>query len=269
MVTKNKSLLAGLLGISRKNIYYHEIKPENDKVVKEEINLVHKDNPAYGHKRLALALNYSNNKVRRIMRKFGLHPPRRKRKTVWITQSTDNHHYTNLIKNLTVTKPQQIFVSDLTDLKFKGKNFYLSTIEDVFTREIVSAEISDQHDSVLSLKTIGKIIADKNYPEIFHTDQGREFMAQIVTNLLEKNGVKISVSDKGSPWQNGFKESFFGRFKDETGDLDRFETLGEFAEEIFSFIRYYNHLRIHTVLKMSPYQFKQKYLKPLSQKSDT
>lgn len=269
MAANNKSLIAKLLRINRKRLYYHRVQPQKDEAIKEEIKLVHRDNPAYGHKRLALALNYSNNKMRRVMKKFGIHPPRRKRKTVWITQSTDDHHYTNLIKDLTTTRPKQVFVSDLTYLKFKGKNFYLATIEDIFTREIVSAEISDKHDSNLSLKTINKIVTDNNYPEIFHTDQGKEFMAQAVTGLLEKHGVKISVSDKGSPWQNGFKESFFGRFKDENGDLDRFETLGEFAEEIFSFIRYYNHPRIHTSLKMSPYQFKQKYLESLSQKLDT
>lgn len=170
--------------------------------------------------------------------------------------------------------PGQVFVSDLTYLKFDSKNIYLATIEDIFTREIVSAEISDQHDSNLAIKAIKQAInGNKNghHPEFFHTDQGSEFMAQQVTNYLENNQVKISVSDKGKPWQNGYKESFFGRFKDENGNLDRFETLGELIEEIYSYIWYYNNLRIHTSLKMSPAQFRRKFLdaETVSQKSGT
>lgn len=83
-------------------------------------------------------------------------------------------------------------------------------------------------------------------------------MAQKVTSYLEDNKVKVSVSDKGSPWQNGFKESFYSRFKDENADLNRFDDLGELIEEIYSYINYYNTYRIHTKLRMSPFQFKAK-----------
>ena len=191
------------------------------------------------------------------MVKYGIQPPRRKGQKLWLTRSTDSHHYTNLIKGMVTNKPNQIFVSDLTYLKFQDKNVYLATIEDIFTREIVSANLSDKHDSNLALAAIkGAIELARKTPDVFHCDQGSEFMAEIVTNFLESKGIKISVSDKGSPWQNGYKESFFGRFKDENGDLDRFETLGELVEEIYSYIHYYNHLRIHTSLKMSPIQFK-------------
>lgn len=204
------------------------------------------------------------------MKKFGIKPPRRKVKGKWITVSTDNHSYTNLIKEITPTSPNQIFVSDLTYLKYRGKQFYLATVEDIFTREIMSAQMSDKHNSLLAFSTIKKAI-DKDRPEFFHSDQGTEFMAQIVTGFLEKNGIKVSVSDKGSPWQNGYKESFFGRFKDESGDLNRFETLGELIEEIYSYIYYYNNLRIHTALKMPPIRFKQLYSDrdSLSRKSGT
>lgn len=157
------------------------------------------------------------------------------------------------------TKPNQIFVSDLTYLKFQSKNVYLTTVEDIFTREIVAAELSDQHDSNLALRTIKQVINHDHHPEIFHTDQGSEFMAQMVTNYLESNQVRISVSDKGKPWQNGYKESFFGKFKDENGDLNRFGTLGELVEEIYAYISYHNNFRIHTALKMPPAQFKRQF----------
>lgn len=62
----------------------------------------------------------------------------------------------------------------------------------------------------------------------------------------------LTVSDKASPWQNGYQESFFGKFKDKLGDLDRFETIGELIEAIYQQVYYYNHERIHTALKMLP-----------------
>lgn len=254
------------MGCNRKIIYYQKVGEIKDKLVKDKIDLVHLDNPAYGYRRIAMALGCGKNKAQRIMHKYGIKPPRRKGKKFFLTRSVDNHHYTNLIKKLVANKPNQIFVSDLTYLPFQGKNIYLATIEDIFTREIVSAEISDKHDSVLALNTIKKAVDTNNHPEIFHTDQGSEFMAQMVTSFLEKNRVRVSVSDKGSPWQNGYKESFFGRFKDENGDLNRFETLGELVEEIYAYIHYYNNFRIHTSLKMSPVMFKQEYLEGMSQK---
>ena len=67
------------------------------------------------------------------------------------------------------------------------------------------------------------------------------------------------MSDPGSPWQNTWSESFFSRFKMEFGSFNRFETLGELLENIFSYMHYFNTTRIQTRLKMSPYQYKQKY----------
>lgn len=89
-------------------------------------------------------------------------------------------------------------------------------------------------------------------PLIFHSDQDSEFMARRCTDYLENRGAQLSVSDVASPWQNGYVESSYGRFKHELGDLDRFDTAGEMIEAIYSHIHYYNHSRIHTALKMSP-----------------
>lgn len=188
------------------------------------------------------------------MRKFGIKPPRRKIKKHWTTVSTNNHSYTNLIKDIVPTHANFIFVSDLTYIKFKSKFIYLATVEDIYTREILSAGVGRKHDSTLALST-AKMAILKDKPEIFHCDQGTEFMAGMTTDFIESKDIKISVSDKGSPWQNGYKESFFGRFKEEFGDFNRFETLGELMVEIYKQIHYYNHQRIHTAIQMPPAVF--------------
>jgi hypothetical protein len=77
------------------------------------------------------------------------------------------------------------------------------------------------------------------------------------------------VPDPRSPWQNAWSESFFSRFKNESGNLNRFEELGELIGYIYWYLNYYNSVRIHTKLKMSPLQFKQKILESGLEKRGT
>lgn len=215
-----------------------------------------------------MELGINHKRASRVMNKFGIKPPRRRAKKKWITISTNKHNYINLIKDVVVNRPDFIYVSDLTYIKYQGKFIYLAGVEDIFTREVRSAGIGTKHDSALALSTIKMSMSDK-IPAIFHFDQGLEFMAQDTTNYVEGKGAKVSVSDKGSPWQNGYKESFFGRFKDEFGDPERFDTLGELIAAIYEHIHYYNNARIHTALKMPPAVFRQKYIDNCLQKRGT
>lgn len=189
------------------------------------------------------------------MKKFALKPPRRKTKH-YCTQSTSHHTYSNLVRDTVPTRRNQIWVSDVSFFHFAGRWWYLATIEDLFTREILAAQVSKHHDRWLVLAVIKQAIQNTSCtPDIFHSDQGTEFMAKVCTLFLEEHSVAISVSDVASPWQNGYKESFFSRFKDEFGACNRFDTPGEFIAEIYQQIHYYNHDRIHTALKMPPAQY--------------
>lgn len=229
---------------------------ERDAQLKDQIVNVHRKHRAYGYRRVALELDINHKRVRRVMKKYGLKPPRRRTKK-WCTRSTSHHTYTNLIKDLVPTKAHEVWCSDLSFIKFRGSFWYLATVEDVVTRQVMGARVGKHHDQELVLVML-KQACSVAIPNIFHSDQGTEFMAKACTTYLEQRGVRISVSDTGSPWQNGYAESFFGRFKDEFGDFGRFETAGELIEEIYSQIRYYNQDRIHTALKMPPSVFAQK-----------
>lgn len=186
------------------------------------------------------------------MNKFAIKPPRRKRKPYYCTRSTDRHSYTNLIKGIVPQVAHQIWASDVSYIKFQGKFWYLSTIEDLATRQIVAAQVGRKHNALLVKSTILQAIKTGVKPSYFHTDQGTEFMARENTMLLESHGIRVSVSKKASPWENGYKESFFGRFKEEFGDFNRFDHAGELIEEIYAKIHYYNHRRRHTALKVAP-----------------
>lgn len=226
--------------------------PAKDETLKQAIQAVHHQHPAYGHRRVALELGINHKRAQRVMAKYKLRPPRRRTK-FYCTRSTPHHLYTNLLKEQgTITQPHQVWCSDLTRLAYRGTVWYLATIEDIATRQIVAKQIGKRHDSQLVLATLQQAFALGHTPHLFHSDQGTEFMAQHCTDYLEKQGVQISVSDVASPWQNGYIESFYGRLKHELGDLNRFETPGTMIEAIYWHIHYYNHHRIHTALKMPP-----------------
>lgn len=254
---KIKAVRARALGVSPKNIYHQRRQEAKDQSLADRIKQVHKTDPAYGHRRVALKLGINHKRALRVMNKFGIKPPRRKAKKFYCTKSTYAHDYTNLIKKLKPKQPDMIWVSDVSYIKFQGRFYYLATIEDLTTREIVAAQISIKNDSFLIHYTIKQALETGRKPKYFHSDQGTEFMAEICTTLLEKNKIKVSVSATASPWENGYKESFFGRFKEEFGDFNRFEHVGQLIEEIYSQIHYYNYQRIHTSLKMPPKKYAQ------------
>lgn len=94
-------------------------------------------------------------------------------------------------------------------------------------------------------------------PTVVHSDQGCEYTSQDYAQMVQNFGVTVSMSTKASPWENGFQESFFNNFKTDLGlEFDRFEDTGQLVEAIHHTIHDYNHHRIHTTLKMPPYQFR-------------
>lgn len=185
-------------------------------------------------------------------------PPRRK--ISYCTKKSKRHHsYTNLIKDLIPTRANQAWVSDVSYFRFMGRWWYLATIEDIYTREVVATQVSRHHDRWLVLSASKQAVLKSGArPDIFHSDQGTEFMARACTAFWEEQEVAISVSDTGSPWQNGFQESFFSHFKQDLGRLDRFNSPGEFIAAVYQQVNYYNQERIHTAIKMPPARYAKK-----------
>ena len=219
-------------------------------------------NPAYGHRRVALELKINRKRARRVMKLYGLKPY--KRKARW-TKKRDwgqpDAGFPNLTKRACPIKPKVFFAGDFTRLIWNKKVFYLATFMDLFTREIVGWSLGSRHTKELVIKAFLEALKTNGRPIIVHTDQGSEYKSQDYQTLMENLGTKISMSAKASPWENAYQESFYDNFKTDLGlEFERFETIGEFVEAIHRTIRYYNHQRIHTSLKMSPVQFKSQFL---------
>src|SRR3989344_4273206 len=154
--------------MQRRIIYRANKQVPKDEALKEEINKVHIKHPAYGHKRLSLELKVNKKRVLRVMKIFGIKPPRRKSHYYTTRSTKEPHKYTNLIKDLIVTKSNQVWCSDLSYIKFQGKFWYLATIEDIFTRQVRAAQMGKHHNSELVMETIRQANRSTGKaPEIF------------------------------------------------------------------------------------------------------
>ena len=258
----NKSKLARDLGIARSSLYYTRKRAALDEEVKRQIEAVMVEHPDYGHKRIALQLKMGHNRIRRVMKKYGLKPyrrrPRQPRKPG--DQGKAPTTYPNLLAPLLeqqrILRPDQVWCTDFTYLRYHGKFLYLATVIDVFTREIVGVHIVRYHNRFLVIGALEDALNTHAVPDMVHSDQGAEYDSADFTSLVQPVGAQVSMSAKGAPWQNGYKASFYSHFKAEAGDLDRFATLGELVEFIYQHIYYYNHRRIHSALKMPPAEFR-------------
>lgn len=126
---------------------------------------------------------------------------------------------------------------------------------DLFTKKIISFSVLTNHSVQLTTNALLSALNSNPRSAIFHSDNGKEYDAKDFKTVLQTLDIKISRSKKGCPWENGYQESFYDKFKVELGDPNRFNSLGELVFAIYETIYYYNHRRIHSALKMSPVEF--------------
>jgi transposase InsO family protein len=245
------------IGMTRSHQYYHHKQTEKDWTTKQMIEIVLRDHPAYGHKRLALHLKINKKRVLRVMKLFGIKPYRRYTKKPFMYKPKDLV-FPNLLMIQRPTKQGDIYASDFTYIKFQGKWVYVATILDIYTREIVGVSILLTHSTQLVLNALGSAVLHRAVPNIIHSDQGSEYTSKNYSSFVQNLGIQQSMSKPGCPWENGYQESFYKGFKLDLGDPKRFETLGELVAEIYATINYHNKKRIHTALGMTPMQFAKK-----------
>lgn len=257
----NKSSLAKEQGVSRSSLYYHPKQPEKDEELRVSIEVVMRENPGYGHRRVADALKINKKRALRVMNKFKLKPARRcKSPKKPDDLNKRDSGYPDITKIISSIAPDLIWTGDFTFISYKGSFVYLAVVQDRWTAEILGARIMTSHYSELVVEAFkDALLKYKTKPDYFHSDQGSEYDSKEFQLLLTTNKIEISHSPKSSPWRNGSQESFFGRLKIEFGDFDRFDTLEELMVAVYQYIFYYNQDRIHTRLRCSPRAFRNKY----------
>ena len=260
-VDESKAALARRLSVSRASLYYRKKIPEKDEGLRKAIEKLLPDNPGYGYRRVALELGINHKRAWRVMRKYGLKPLRRAkapRKPGDAGRAPTGRP--DVLSLWWPIEPDIVWISDFTFIRFHDRFIYLVTILDAFTGEVLGFNISFTHDARFVLTAIERAL---NYtgklPEWFHSDQGSEFDSELVTGWLTSRGVSLSNSPKKSPWRNGSQESFFGRFKVEFGDPERFDRLTDLLEELYRMLRYFSEKRIKNRLKMPPAKFREQW----------
>jgi len=228
----------------------------------------HDEHLYYGVRRLALHLHWSHNKTRRIRIQAGI-----------VIRTASKKHHKGYSAPAEITAPANAlktyasfrndsrpqdgmnydgmtesggWVQDFTYLWFDRSMHYLAVVLDLKTRRVVGWQLGTRHTSELTHAAVLDALSKYPAPTILHSDQGSEYLSYRHQLLCQKMEIQLSCSTKGSPWQNGFMERFFGSFKLELGNLNRHQDIAELHEAIALAIYYYNTKRIHTALKMSP-----------------
>ena len=251
-----KSAQARVRGVSRSTLYYTKKKGLEDWHFKCRIEEVLRAHPSYGYRRVALALKENKKKVQRVMRLFGIKAYRRRGRR-WRNPRKQATPFPNLLMRVTPAYPGHIWVADFTHVYFKDKDIRVATTMDVYTRDIVGLALGTAGGTVLVTQALCAALQYHARPHLFHSDNGVEYNARSFLDLLTTLGITISRSRPGCPWENGYQESFYGKFKTDLGDPNRFQTLGQLVAAIYQTIHTYNTTRIHSALKMAPRQFAQ------------
>ena len=244
-----------ILRLSRSTYWYRGRAPSTaHQQLCQRLRELSEEHPRYGYRRIAALLRQEGwrvgkRQVQRWRRAEGLRVPPTKRKVVRRGLST------GLPTKATHRGPVWTwdFIADAT---VRGGALRMLTILDEHTREchVLQADRALRAEDVLSW--LQRAVAEHGVPEYLRSDNGPEFIAQAVQRWLRDNQIKTIYIDPGSPWQNGFVESFHGRFRDECLNREQLWTLTEARVVIEDFRQQYNQRRPHSRLGyQSPARF--------------
>ena len=244
-----------------RSTYYHTAPPMADEALRAAIREVVGQWPRYGYRRVTAELRRQQwavnpKRIRRLMRLMALSRKTKTKKRRTTNSVHDFPRYPNLVQGLVITRPEQVWVCDITWIHLRREDVYLAVIMDVFTRSIRGWHLGRSLDHGLTVEALRRALRT-HCPEIHHSDQGVQYAAAAYTAELQARGIQISMAEVGQAWQNGYAERLIGTIKDEEVDLsdyddyhDALKQLGQFLDEV------YMHKRIHSSLGyLTPAEF--------------
>ena len=210
--------------------------------------------PRFGYRRLhAMAKRaghaVNHKRVYRLCKEQGLSVRRRaKRKSTLPKQERPNAATeVNHVRQYEVMPLWTVdFVQDQLQ---SGRKVRMLTVTDEYTRQSLAITIGFSLKSKDVASTLSRLIAERGAPKFLRSDNGSEFVALALRGFLNRSGVSTAYIDKGSPWQNGFAESFHSRFRDEFLNCEVFLSLADAAARTEVWRRWYNQERPHGSLK--------------------
>ena len=256
-------ILLEVAQLARSTYYYHEKRlTKGDKYceAKEAIAAVYHENKGrYGYRRITAELRprgflLNHKTVQRLMKETGLVCRVRMKKYHSYKGEVGKIAPNLLERNFEAERPDQKWVTDVTEFGLFGQKLYLSPILDLHSRDIVSYSISDR--PTLSMVMQMMVKAFTKIPDgtdlILHSDQGWQYQHKQYQQVLKAKGVRQSMSRKGNCLDNAVIENFFGLLKSELLYLQKFESMEHFKQELVDYLDYYNNRRIKAKLKGLP-----------------
>ena len=206
----------------------------------------------YGYRRITALLNeagwdVSVSRVGRIWRREGLKVPARqpKRRRLWLADGS--------CVRLRPERPNHVWAYDFVeDRTSDGRKYRMLNIVDEFTRECLAIKVARKLNSMGVIETLADLFLLRGVPGHIRSDQGPEFIAEAVKGWIRAVGASTAYIERGSPWENGYVESFNGRLRDELLNGEIFTTLREAQIVIEEWRRHYNRVRPHSSLGYRP-----------------
>jgi transposase InsO family protein len=251
-----------LVDLPRSSYYYVCHKPDESQL-ERDLKTVAGQFPRYGSRRLFRQLRrapyeYSIGRfhTRRLMRQHNLlQKVKRKR---YPTTNSDHPYprYANLVQDLQITHPEQVWVCDITYIRLFHGFVFLAVVMDVFTRSIRGWNLSNSLDGSLTLEALLQGLEDR-VPEIHHSDQGIQYATLEYVKALRARQVQISMSAQGEPRENGYAERLIRTIKEEEVELSDYQNFADAYHQIGCFLEdVYNTKRIHSSLGyLTPVEF--------------
>ena len=251
-----------LARVSRASFYRFSeaARPDRDMDLRDAIQRIALEWPSYGRPRITAELRrrgwrVNPKRVYRLLREDNLLCVRRRRFIV----TTDSRHpfrvYPNLAAEMELTGVDQLWVADITYIRLLEEFVYLAVILDAFSRRVVGWALSRNMDDDLTLTALRMAIRQRGVQPglVHHSDRGSQYASHDYTDLLKANGIEISMSRKGNPWDNAACESFMKTLKYEEVLRNEYRDLAEAYASIHEFLeKVYNHKRLHSALGYMP-----------------
>lgn len=189
-----------------------------------------------------------------ILREAQMLVPRRKRYFVTTNSKHRFYKYPNIAKDLELTKPEQLWVSDITYMKTKKGNLYLSLVTDAYSRKIMGYHLADHLKATGPIEALNMALKNRIYPNqklMHHSDKGIQYCCDAYIKLLTDNGIDISMTSKYDPYENAKAERINGTIKNEFELDDILPDIIYAKREINKTVQIYNTLRPHLSCSMN------------------